>query len=458
MLGELAMIDFDDPKRKECVNKVISKIQEQNIKLAHLQFIDVNGLLKSFSVSTKFIENSLADGQYFDGSSITGMGRMEESDMVAIPDPSTFAVIPWLSKDLSTCRFICDIYTPARKPYNGDPRFILKKAVETAKKEGFIYKCAPELEFFILEENESVVPTPMDFSGYFDLHPSGISEDIRRKMADAAESFGIDIEVAHHEVAVGQNEIDFRYDEAMVTADRAVTMKMIIKSIAKQNGFLATFMPKPFYGVNGSGMHVHQSLWSMKGDNMFFAPDNEKSGYLSDIALYYIGGQLAHGREMSAVLASWPNSYKRLVPGYEAPVYMAWAHKNRSPLIRVPDFGKRKNAARIEIRCPDPAGNPYLQFAVLLHAGLDGIKKKIMPPDPTELNVYKLTYEERRSRGIISLPESLSEALRELEASELMRSALLGAYQNFLDAKWKEWDEFRTQVSSWELERYLQKL
>jgi len=451
------MIDFDDPKRNECIDQVISRIQDENIKFAHLQFIDINGLLKSFSVSTRVIENALANGQYFDGSSITGMGRVEESDMVAIPDPSTFAIIPWYLKELSTCRFICDIYTPDRKPYDGDPRYILKKAVEAARNEGFIFKCAPELEFFILEENESVVPTPMDFSGYFDLHPSGVSEDIRRKMADAAECFGIEIEVAHHEVAVGQNEIDFRYDEAMVTADRTVTMKMVIKSIAKQNGFLATFMPKPFYGVNGSGMHVHQSLWSLDGENLFFA-DNEETGYLSDLALYFIGGELAHGREMSAVLASWPNSYKRLVPGYEAPVYIAWAHKNRSPLIRVPDFGKRKNAARMEIRCPDPAGNPYLQFAVLLHAGLDGIKQQIMPPEPTELNVYKLTYEERRGRNIISLPESLSDALRELEASALMRTALLGAYQNFLESKWKEWDEYRTQVSSWELERYLQKL
>jgi len=451
------MIDFDDPKRSKCIDQVLARIQEENIKFAHLLFTDINGLLKSFSVSTRVIENALVNGQYFDGSSITGMGRVEESDMVAIPDPSTFAIIPWHSKELSTCRFICDIYTPDRTPYDGDPRYILKKAMEAARNEGFIFKCAPELEFFILEENESVVPTPMDFSGYFDLHPSGISEDIRRKMADAAECFGIEIEVAHHEVAVGQNEIDFRYDEAMVTADRAVTMKMVIKSIAKQNGFLATFMPKPFYGVNGSGMHVHQSLWSLDGDNLFFA-DNEDTGYLSDLALYFIGGELAHGREMSAVLASWPNSYKRLVPGYEAPVYIAWAHKNRSPLIRVPDFGKRKNAARMEIRCPDPAGNPYLQFAVLLHAGLDGIKRQIMPPEPTELNVYKLTYEERRDRNIISLPESLSEALRELETSELMRTALLGAFQNFLEIKWKEWDDYRTQVSSWELERYLQKL
>ncbi|HUX98759.1 MAG TPA: glutamine synthetase family protein [Candidatus Deferrimicrobium sp.] len=452
------MIELNDPKRGEIVDRVIKYIQKENIKYARLMFTDINGLLKSFSVSTKYIETTLANGQYFDGSSITGMGRIEESDMVAVPDPSTFAVIPWRAKDLSTCRFICDIYLPNQKPYEGDPRFVLKRAMEAAQKEGFIYKCAPELEFFILEENESTVPTPMDFSGYFDLHPSGISEDLRRKMADTAEQFGIDIEVAHHEVAVGQNEIDFRYDEVMTTADRTVTMKMLIKSIAKLNGYLATFMPKPFFGVNGSGMHVHQSLWTLNGENAFYA-DNEDSGYLSEIALYFIGGQLSYGREMSAILASWPNSYKRLVPGYEAPVYVAYAHKNRSALIRVPDFGKRKNAARMEIRCPDPAGNPYLQFAVLLYIGLNGIKKKIEPPEPTELNVYKMSLEERRSLGIISLPESLSEALRELENSELMRQALLPtAFKNFLEIKWKEWDEYRIQVSGWELERYLEKL
>lgn len=452
------MIDLNDPRRKEIVDRVIKHINDEKIKYARLQFIDINGILKSFSVSSKYIEDTLSHGQYFDGSSITGMGRIEESDFVAIPDPSTFAEIPWRTKELSTCRFICDIFLPNNRPYEGDPRYVLKNAIKEADKMGFIYKCAPELEFFILEENESTIPMPMDFSGYFDLHPSGISEDLRRKMADTAELFGIDIEVAHHEVAIGQNEIDFRYDEVMLTADRTVTMKMVIKSVARRNGYIATFMPKPFFGVNGSGMHVHQSLWTPNGENAFYKTD-EKSGFLSEIALYFIGGQLLHGREMSAVLASWPNSYKRLVPGYEAPVYVAYAHKNRSALIRVPDFGKRPKAARMEIRCPDPAGNPYLQFAVLLHAGLDGIKQKIDPPDPTELNVYKMTYDERRERNIISLPESLSEALHEMEDSELMRTALLPtAFKNFLDVKWKEWDEFRMQVTSWEQERYLIRL
>ncbi|MHA1264976.1 MAG: glutamine synthetase family protein [Candidatus Helarchaeota archaeon] len=452
------MLDFTDPNRPEKVNQVIEYINTQNIKYARLQFIDINGLLKSFSVSTKYIEGTLTDGQYFDGSSITGMGRIEESDMIAIPDPSTFAVIPWRSKKFSTCRFICDIFLPSGDPYEGDPRYVLKKAMEAARKEGFILKCAPELEFFLLEENESQVPKPMDISGYFDLHPSGISEDLRRKMADTAELFGIDIEVAHHEVATGQNEIDFRYDEVMATADRTVTMKMLIKNIARRNGYLATFMPKPFFGVNGSGMHVHQSLWTLQGENAFYT-DRPETGYLSDVALQFIAGQLFHGREMTAVLASWPNSYKRLVPGYEAPIYVAYAHKNRSALIRVPDFGKRKNAARMEIRCPDPAGNPYLQFTVLLRAGLDGIKKKISPPNPTELNVYKMTLEERRERGIISLPESLSEALKEMEESEFMRQALMTtAFKNFLEIKWKEWDEYRKQVTQWEFDRYIHKL
>ncbi len=452
------MVEMKEARRNHLVDTVIEKIVSENIKFARLQFIDINGILKSFSVSTKLIEDTLKYGQYFDGSSVTGMGSIEESDMVAVPDPTTFAVIPWRPKEISTCRFICDIYLPNGKPFEGDPRYILKYAIEEARKEGFIYKCAPELEFFLLEKNETHIPTPMDFSGYFDLHPSGLSEILRRKMADAAELFGIDIEVAHHEVAVGQNEIDFRYDEALVTADRTVTMKMIIKNIAQQNGYLATFMPKPFFGVNGSGMHVHQSLWNLKGENAFYQ-DIKDTGYLSEIALHFIGGQLYYGREMAAILASWPNSYKRLVPGYEAPVYIAYAYKNRSALIRVPDFGKRPKAARIEIRCPDPAGNPYLQFAVLLHAGLQGIRQKINPPPPTDLNVYKMSYEERKSKGITSLPESLSEALKEMEKSELMQRALLPiAYRNFLEVKWNEWNEYRMQVTQWELERYLNKL
>jgi glutamine synthetase len=261
------------------------------------------------------------------------------------------------------------------------------------------------------------------------------------------------------ETALGQNEIDFKYDEALTTADRAATMKMVTKAVAARNGYVATYMPKPFPNVNGSGMHVHESMWAPKDSMNLFYDDNGKTGYLSETALQFIGGQLAHGREICGILASWPNSYTRLVPGFEAPVYVAWAFRNRSPLIRVPNFGKRKAAARIEIRCPDPAGNPYLQFAVLCLSGLDGIRKEIEPPEPTELNVYKLTYEERKERGIVSLPESLSEALEEMEGSEFVRHALGETlYENYLHEKHREWDLYRTQVTPWEVERYIRKL
>jgi len=357
-------------------------------------------------------------------------------------------------------RLICDIYTPQNKRFDGDPRYILERAVEKANKAGYTYFCAPELEFFIVKESENGgLPTPIDLAGYFDFHPSDLTDDLRREIADTAEAFGIEIEISHHEVALGQNEIDFKYGEALETADRAITMKMCGKVVAARAGYVTTYMPKPFQGINGSGMHCHQSLWNKDASQNMFYADDPKNGYLSDLARNFIGGQLAHGRKMCAVLNSWPNSFKRLVPGYEAPVYLAWAHKNRSPLIRVPNFGGRKNAARMEIRCPDGAGNPYLQFAVLLATGLDGIKNKIDPGDPVELNVYHMSYEERKQRGIVSLPESLKEALDELETSDLMRETLgATAFENFLNEKRKEWDQYRLQVTEWEVNRYIKRL
>jgi len=451
--------DFKNSKWREEVDKAVGTIRENEIRFARLQFIDINGILKSLSVRTNDIESVFENGQPFDGSSITGYRPIEESDLVAYPDPSTFSIIPWRSKEKSTCRFICDIYTPENTRFEGDPRFALERATQECNRAGFEFKCAPELEFFLVKEEANPMPTPIDLGGYFDLHPGDLTEDIRREIADTAEAFGIGIELAHHETALGQNEIDFRYDEALTTADRAATMKMVTKAVAARNGYVATYMPKPFPNVNGSGMHVHESMWTTNGSENLFYDDNETTGYLSKTALHFIGGQLAHGREMCGVLASWPNSYKRLVPGYEAPVYVAWAFRNRSPLIRVPNFGKRKSAARVEIRCPDPAGNPYLQFAVLCLSGLDGIQRKIEPPEPTELNVYKLTYEERKERGIVSLPESLSEALKEMENSQLVREALGETlYENYLREKHREWDLYRTQVTPWEVERYIRKL
>ncbi len=452
------MRHFRDSEWRNSVSEVSNLIRERGIKFARLQFTDINGIPKSLSVNANRIESVFEEGQSFDGSSVTGYRPIEESDLVLFPDPSTFAIIPWRAESKMTCRFICDIYTPDGKRFNGDPKYALERALAECRKDGVTFKCAPELEFFILQRTEGVEPTPIDIGGYFDLHPGDLTEELRREMADESEAFGIDIEIAHHEVALGQNEVDFKFDEALETADRAVTMRILIKSVAARNGYLATFMPKPFYGVNGSGMHVHQSLWSLDGKNQFYREDEEQ-GYISDTALQFMSGQLEYGREMIAVLASWPNSYKRLVPGYEAPVYIAWGHRNRSPLIRVPNFGGRRKAARVEIRCADPAGNPYLQFAVLCLAGLEGIRRRISPPEPTDLNVYDLTYEERKRLNIKTLPESLKEALDEFENSSLMRRALgEELFENFLREKRKEWDLYRAQVTNWEMDRYLRRL
>jgi glutamine synthetase len=453
------MKNFKDAVWKKNITNVVQKIQEQDIKFVRLQFTDINGIMKNLAVTSKNIETIFENGQSFDGSSITGYRPIEESDMVLYPDPTTFAVLPWRPKEKSSCRLICDIYTPQNTRFEGDPRHVLERAIAKCNKAGYSYICAPEQEFFIVKENGGELPTPIDMAGYFDYHPGDLTDDIRRDIADTAEAFGIEIEISHHEVALGQNEIDFKYDEALVTADRTITMRMITKVTAAMNGYIATYMPKPFAGINGSGMHTHQSLWSkdMK-ENKFYSDDPGK-GYLSDLAMNFIGGQLANGRKMCAILASWPNSYKRLVPGYEAPVYLAWAHKNRSPLIRVPNFGGRKGAARCEIRCPDPAGNPYLQFAVLLATGLDGIAKKIDPGEPVELNVYHMSHEERAARNIVSLPESLKEALDEMETSELMKETLgETAFENFLKEKRKEWDLYRMQVTEWEVNRYIKRL
>jgi len=454
------MKNFKNSAWKEQVTKVVQQIQEQDIKFVRLQFTDINGFLKNLAVSSKNVESMFENGQPFDGSSITGYRPIEESDMVLYPDPSTFAVLPWRPKEKASSRLICDVYTPQNKRFEGDPRYILERAIEKAAKAGYTFVCAPELEFFIVKESENGgLPKPIDLAGYFDAHPGDVTDDLRREIADYAEAFGIEIEISHHEVALGQNEIDFKYGEALETADRAITLKMCGKVVAARNGYVTTYMPKPFQGINGSGMHCHQSLWSKDLKQNLFYADDEKNGYLSDLARNYIGGQLAHGRKMAAVLDSWPNSYKRLVPGYEAPVYLAWAHKNRSPLIRVPNFGGRKSAARCEIRCPDPAGNPYLQFAVLLATGLDGIKNKIDPGDAVELNVYHMSHEERKQLGIVSLPENLKEALDELESSELMRETLGPVtFENFISEKRKEWDLYRTQVTDWEVNRYIKRL
>lgn len=450
------MIEKDDPNRSKYVDKVTNLLNEEGINYVRLNFTDIHGIIKSFDVRTKHMDRYFEDGAFFDGSSVTGYGNIEESDMVAVPDPTTFQIIPWRKEEQGVCRLICDIYTPDEQRYVGDPRYILQKTMKKAEEMGYEFFCAPELEFFILKEDGDMLAKPSDLRGYFDWDPKELNEQMRRKMADYCLKMGIDIEVLHHEVATGQHEIDFRYGPAIDTADNTITIKMIVKVVAALSDGFGTFMPKPFYGVNGSGMHVHQSLWK-DGKNAFYDASDENQ--VSDVMKQFIAGQLKYASEMTAVLASWPNSYKRLVPGYEAPVYIAWGLVNRSSLIRVPNFGHKSNAARCEIRCPDPAGNPYLQFAVLLATGLQGIKEDLDVPPATDINVYKLNTKEMKKKGLKAIPGSLGVALDQFEQSELMRETFgEKPFKNYLYAKLEEWDEYRMQVHPWELERYMDKL
>ena len=450
------MIGKNDPKRKELCEKVIETVREQDIKFIYLQFTDIHGIIKSFEINSKRIEDFMQDGENFDGSSITGYGAIEESDKVAIPDPTTFYLLPWRTKN-KVARIICDIYKPDGDRYEGDPRGILQKVVDKAKKHGYTYYCAPELEFFVLSKDTQEAFGLSDMRGYFDYDPYDINEMMRYRIAEYCDAMGIEIEALHHEVAVSQHEVDFRYDKAIESADNTITLKTIIKTVAAQNDMTATFMPKPFPGINGSGMHVHQSLWQ-DGKNIFY--DESDPDYISLTMKKWIAGQLKHARAMCAVLSSWPNSYKRLVPGYEAPVYVAWGFRNRSPLIRVPDFHGKPSAARNEIRCPDPAGNPYLQFAVLLATGLDGVlANDIELYEPTDKNVYHFSTKDLEKSGIISLPGSLREALTEFRNSEFMKDVFgEDPFKNFYYAKLEEYDAYRINVSQWERDRYITRL
>jgi len=454
------MIEKGDSNRKGLCEDVIEQVKEEDIKFIYLQFTDIHGLIKSFEINSKRIEECFEIGEAFDGSSITGYGAIEESDKVALPDPSTFYVLPWRNNKTNNraARVICDIYSPEGERYDGDPRYILQKAVKKAKQHGFEYICAPEMEFFMLnQEHKQANFKPSDMRGYFDYDPYDINERMRYTIAEYCDKMGIEIEKLHHEVAFGQHEVDFRYDRAVVSADNTITIKTIIKIVAAQNNMTATFMPKPFDGINGSGMHCHQSLWK-DGKNVFY--DESDPAYISQTMKKWIAGQLHHAKAMCAVLSSWPNSYKRLVPGYEAPVYIAWGFRNRSPLIRVPDFNGKPSAARCEIRCPDPAGNPYLQFAVLLSTGLYGILSKDLELyEPTDRNVYNLTSKEMEKEGINALPGSLMEALKEFKNSELMKE-IFGEqpFKNFYYAKLEENDAYRLVVSEWERNRYITRL
>ena len=440
--------------------------EDRNLRFVSLQFTDIVGQVKSVQVPMHQLEEAVEHGKWFDGSSIEGFARIAESDMFLVPDLDTFTEIPWepgLGPDGKTklpsgsARVICDVFTPDGDPFPGDPRWVLRRQMERAKKLGFVFNTGPELEFFLLRRsNGTVEPLPHDAAGYFDLSED-LGTEVRKEMMNALGAFGIHVETAHHEVATGQHEIDFQYADALRTADNAVTFKTTLKAVAASKGLYATFMPKPFFGINGSGMHTHQSLWDIKrGKNAFSDP---KDSYgLSETARQYIAGTLEHARGMIAVLAPLVNSYKRLVPGYEAPVYVGWARINRSALIRIPQSSKGQyNSVRIELRCPDPSSNPYLAFAAMLAAGLDGIERKLTPPEPIEENLYHFDAAKLESRKIRQLPGTLREALDELSRDEVIREALGDhIFERFVEAKGEEWDEYRMQVSAWEVDRYLE--
>jgi len=433
-------------------SQIMKKIEENDIKFIKLWFTDILGFLKSFSVPKEEIEKAFYEGVGFDGSSIEGFVRIDESDMVAIPDPATFAILPWRPREKGVARMFCDIVTPDGKPFEGDPRYVLKRNLEKAKQMGFTYYVGPELEYFYFKDSKS--PEILDKGGYFDLIPRDEALDLRRETVLFCEAMGMRVEYSHHEVAPSQHEIDMRYEDALTMADNVMTYRLVVKEVAYRQGVYATFMPKPLFGQNGSGMHTHMSLF--KGHrNAFF--DAKGQYHLSDTARYFIGGLLKYAPEITSVTCQWVNSYKRLVPGYEAPVYLSWAQRNRSDLIRVPMYKPGKEeATRIEFRSPDPACNPYLAFAVMLAAGLAGIEGKIQPPEPVEENVYKMNEEERRKRGIGQLPGSLLEAIQATEKSELVREALGDhVFNHFIGNKKVEWDRYRIQITSYEIENYL---
>lgn len=428
--------------------------QKEQVKFVQMQFMDILGFVKSVTIPFTKLQKALEEGVVFDGSSVAGYAEIEESDMRVHPDPTTFRILPWTSGDMKTAQMICDVYDSKGNRFTGDPRYVLQRMMGEAKKMGYVYNTGPEYEFFLFKLNPDGTPTnlPSDAGRYFDNLPHDTGDAVRKNITLYFNLMGFDAEATHHEVAPGQHEVDLRYTDALTSADRVLTLKYAIKTVALEHGLHATFMPKPVYGANGSGMHVHQSITTLNGENAFYDPTGEHE--LSDVCRWYIGGILRYARENCAILASWVNSYKRLVPGFEAPVYISWANKNRSALVRVP--AGRGSSTRIEVRNPDPAGNPYLQYAVMLAAGLRGIEKKIEPPQPVETDIYRLTAQERKKIGIESLPANLNEALDELEKSELMRETL-GAHvwTNYLYVKRQEWDEYRTQVTDWELKKYL---
>ena len=427
-------------------------VKDRDISFIQFWFTDVLGVLKSFAITPSELDEGMTEGMGFDGSSIEGFARIQESDMIAKPDPTTFQLVPWRVGDRPVARMFCDILNPDGTPYEGDPRYVFKRLLSKVAEQGYTYYIGPELEYFYFKDHKCT--EIIDEGGYFDSRPLDLGSDLRRDTIFALQSMGIDVEYSHHEVAPSQHEIDLRYDEGLRMADKTQTYRVVVKEIARKHGVYATFMPKPIFGQNGSGMHTHQSLF--KGDQNAFYETKDKYN-LSDMAKHYIAGLIYHAPEITAVTNQWVNSYKRLVPGYEAPVYVSWARRNRSTMIRVPMYkpGKEK-ATRIEFRSPDPACNPYLAFAVMLGAGLDGIEKKLELPDPIEEDIFEMNPAERRAHGITDLPGNLYAATLETEKSELVREVLGDhIFNKFIENKKIEWDNYRTHVSQFEIDKYL---
>lgn len=435
------------------IDNIISLCEEQGVKFINLQFTDVLGMPKNVSITIDQLPRALEQGIMFDGSSIEGFVRIEESDMMLHPDVDTFVVLPWRQSGGRTARMICDVYTTDGRPFAGDPRSVLKRVLAQAADMGLQFNVGPECEFFLFQVDPSGYPTTAthDEAGYFDLAPIDMGEEARRDICLSLEEMGFEIEASHHEVAQGQHEIDFKYSDALHAADNIITFKSVVKTIAKRHGLYATFLPKPIYGMAGSGMHVNQSLF--RGDENVFYDPNDSLG-LSKTARNFIGGLMEHARALSALTNPLVNSYKRLVAGFEAPVYIAWATRNRSPLIRIP--AARGLSTRIELRNPDPSCNPYLALAAMLAAGLDGIKHDIHPPASVERNIFEMSTAEREALGIRALPGSLREALDALRSDGLLISALGDhATRHFLNAKEREWEDYRARVHQWELDTYL---
>ncbi len=440
----------------ELKQSVLKQAKEKGVKSVVLRFVDVTGGAKNCEITAARLEDVLYGGLWFDGSSIAGFARISESDMLLMPEPETFRTMPWAP---GVARIMCDVYTVEDKPFEGDPRGCLKKALARVTQAGFEYKVGPELEFFLFKNgcNGSCTPEPHDAAGYFDLATVDLAADVRREVVPALEQMGLEIEMSHHEVAPGQHEIDFKYGNALAIADSVMTYKDAVKTIAMKHGLFASFMPKPIAGINGSGMHVHQSLWR-EGETAFY---DEKDEYqLSSTAMHFIAGQLHHARALAGVVAPTVNSYKRLVPGFEAPVYACWGKTNRSALIRVPRPARgKKSSVRCELRCPDPSCNPYLAFAAMLEAGMDGVEKKMKPPAAVEEDVYEFNDEKLAKFYIKTLPSTLAEAMRETAGDDVVKGALGShAFEMLQACQKREWDAYRTQVTPWELQEYLPKL